>query len=150
MYVLEDIWKTSSFQHSPQLEINAGSREFVHLRVDSKHLLHRLVVTRSSPRFFDGFDMFIFEYRGAYTVGGAKRTDQIDIMLKSMLVGEVEVSSDSCGEKNLSIFVKTIKIILHLCDALGINNVAMGNIANINKSSDSADDVQWYIALECR
>ena len=76
--------------------------------------------------------------------------DQIDIMLKSMLAGEVEVSSDSCGEKNLSIFVKTIKSILHLCNALGINNVATGNIANINKSSDSVDDVQWYIALECQ
>ena len=60
-YALEDIWKTSSFQHSLQLEINVGSRKFVHPRVDSKHLLHCLVATRSSPRFFDSFDMFIFE-----------------------------------------------------------------------------------------
>ena len=67
--------------------------------------------------------------------------DETDVMFKGMLVREVEVGTDSCGEKNLSILVEAIKSVLHLCDALRINNVATGNIANINKHSDGADDV---------
>ena len=62
-------------------------------------------------------------------------------MFKGMLAREVEVGMDSCSEKNLSILVEVIESILHLCDALRINNVAMGNIANINKHSDGTDDV---------
>ena len=124
-----------------RLEIDASSCELVHPRVDGKHLLHGLVATRSSPWFFDSFDVFIFEYRGAYTIGGAERTDETDVMFKGMLAREVEVGTDSCGEKNLSILVEAIESVLHLCDALRIDNVATGNIANINKRSDGADNV---------
>ena len=143
--MLKNIHKASSFQHSTWLEINASSCKLVHLWVDGKHLLHGLVVTWSLPWFFDSFDVFIFEYWGAYTVGGAKRTDETDVMFKGMLVREVEVGTNSCGEKNLSILVEVIESISHLCDALRINNVATGNIANINKCSDGVDDVWWYI-----
>ena len=50
-----------------RLEIDVSSCELVHPQVDGKHLLHGLVATQSSPWFFDSFDVFIFEYRGAYT-----------------------------------------------------------------------------------
>ena len=122
--------------------------KFVNALVCEEHLSQCIAVAQTPPRFLNHNNVFWFSNWWAEAIWCAKGMDESNIMIKWMLLWQVEalwVSTRSL--EYCAVVVKSVGCILQFLKQLCIVNLSSSYITEIYKSTHCLHHLRWYMAF---
>ena len=111
----ENPWQACTTKYPMVCEVNTCSCQLIQPLVHQEHLLHRLEMAWSLPRFLHGFNVFWFCNWWTDPIQSPKGANVPDVVDKSMLTGYIEpLHTNTALLKYLVVVVESVECILSL------------------------------------